>query len=107
MIIGRFYFRLTKSGNLLGEFSNNVTNQNFTEGADRIKGDLTSFLGSFVSTWHEGGDSFLVTLTIDTKINSTNLFSVTWVSKKSNFWGEAFIVDDLLIGDYRDTPKIP
>lgn len=108
MIIGRFYFRLTTSGNLIGEFSNNLSLKNSTESADRIKGSATSFLGEYQSTWHEGGQSELLTLSIQTKPSAQNIFSLTWYDANGvNFWGEGFIVDRLLIGDYRDQSQIP
>lgn len=108
MIIGRFYFRLTSSGNLVGEFSNNLSVRNSTESADRTQGNITSFLGKYQSTWHEGGQSELLTLSIITKPNAQNIFSLTWSDANGpNFWGEGLIAEGLLIGDYRDQLQIP
>jgi hypothetical protein len=54
-LIGRFYFKLTDSKNLIGEFSNNTSKRNYTESADldHRKPDDAKFIGEYFSTWHE------------------------------------------------------
>jgi hypothetical protein len=104
---GRFYFRLTTSGNLLGEFSNNGMDGNDAESANRIGVISNSFLGQFDATWYEENQAQHLILHIIAKPNTTNIFSLTWSDSRNQirFWGEGFIVDGLLIGDYRDRPN--
>lgn len=106
-MIGRFYFRLTTSGNLLGEFSNNLSNGNSTESADRVSGNLNDFQGTYLSSWQENGTVLFADLTISIK-HAPNIFSLVWArNNKDIFWGEGFIIGDLLVGDYRDMPQVP
>lgn len=46
---GQFYFKLTTSGNLLGEFSNNAQGctRNRTESANRVHGSSSSYEGDY------------------------------------------------------------
>lgn len=120
MIIGRFYFKPTASGNLIGEFSNNTLNRNCTEGADRIYPASQSvertyphpisFVGEYYTTWNENSSSQVSKMVIYPKTGCTNILTIEWTdlsSKKIMFWGEGMIVGDMLIGDYRNQPSIP
>jgi hypothetical protein len=101
-IKGRFYFKKTQSGNLLGEFSNNDTLTNFTESADLVSNEkIESFEGTYNSSWQENGTPHFAKLKILKKSNS--IYSLEWTKKKPphNF-GEGFLVDGMLIGNYRD-----
>lgn len=100
-LIGRFYFKRTTSGNLIGEFSNNLTFSNYTESADLIetKGE---FIGKYHSSWQVDGNSFSAQLDIRMKPMSTNILLLEWVGAGFQYWGEGFISDGILIGDYRD-----
>lgn len=111
-IIGRFYFRLTDSKNLIGEFSNNTSKRNYTESADRIipnAGD-SKYIGEYFTTWHEeigGHDCVLAKLKITRKHD--DIFSLTWIIQDGkntgiSFWGEGMLCDGILIGDYRNFP---
>lgn len=121
-IIGRFYFKLTDSKNLIGEFSNNheTCNKNYTESADRILPDANSprnsddgkFIGEFFSTWHDEIDGMHDCTLSKLKIihKHDDIFSLTWwlfqengkIADKPSFWGEGMLCDGILIGDYRD-----
>lgn len=105
MIIGRFYFRQTNNGNLLGEFSNNVMSGNSTESADRIPGSLEiNFIGNYNSTWF-GHEAQFLHLNISPKRGTNEtIFSLIWTDSNGNpnFRGEGFISDNLLIGNYWD-----
>jgi hypothetical protein len=116
-IIGRFYFKKTSSGNLIGEFSNNACNRNYTESAvlkSQIpddagpeKADEGEFAGDYSSTWFdEKSGSVLAELNISKRPNCKNIFSLKWSGKNISFWGEGMISDGILIGDYRDFEKI-
>jgi len=106
MITGRFYFRITNSGNLIGEFSNNGLTVNSTESADRKashESNSNSFEGQFHSSWQEDGEAFYADLTIAPKTGTTNILTLIWSrGKKTIFWGEGFLAEGLLIGNYQD-----
>ena len=81
--IGRFYFKLTDSKNLIGEFSNNTSKRNYTESADRIiqVADEGTYVGDYYTTWHEEKGqthhSVLAKLKIDQKSGCQNIFTLT------------------------------
>ena len=102
-LIGHFYYKKTPSGNLIGEFSNGYNNKVQTESSDSIK-NPTSFQGTFKATWFDNNSNFLE-LKIDFKPGTyEKIFLLEWsdINGKALFWGEGFIVDDMLIGSYRD-----
>jgi len=116
-LIGRLFFKLTDSKNLIGEFSNNTSKRNYTESANLIipKNAADSrFVGEYFTTWHEenGGknECVLAKLKIEKKTGCDNIFSLTWWIVQNNgqpavdpsFWGEGILCDGILIGDYRD-----
>jgi len=120
-LIGRFYFKLTDSKNLIGEFSNNheTCKRNYTESADRDQqkpgDDKFVFVGEYFTTWHDYIDnkhgSGLAKLEIKRKSGCENIFLLTWWLMENNktgvdpsFWGEGMLCDGVLIGDYRDFP---
>lgn len=102
-IIGRFYFRI-KNGNLIGHFSNNLQVTNFGENAHRING--SGFEGQFNSTWTDDVGTVQAHLTIQLKTNSNDIYTLNWSNGVIQFWGEGFIVDNLLIGDYRNFEEV-
>ena len=94
---GRFYFKKTINGNLLGEFSNNGTSKNYTESADlisNIKDD--HFEGSYLSTWYEDGACFA-------KLDIKRLdghYSLEW-TEGAHFEGQGMLCENnILIGNY-------
>ncbi|MBD0777762.1 hypothetical protein HPE56_08150 [Maribacter sp. ANRC-HE7] len=104
MILGRFCFRQTNNGNLIGEFSNNTMRLNISESADIISPIQGPFLGIFNSTWFEEVATSL-RLVIQSKQNSNNrIFSLEWQDENHEpiYFGEGFIFDDILIGNYWD-----
>ena len=103
-IIGRFYFKIDEKGNLIGCFSNNLHLINFSEYAHRITGN--GFEGQFNSTWTDDVGTFQATLTIQLKLISNDIYNLHWSNGAIQFWGEGFIVDNLLIGDYRNFDQI-
>jgi hypothetical protein len=112
---GRFYFKLTMSGNLLGEYSNQFMARNEPECSSRVHGELGSFCGEFISTWPEDEGPTDARLVISTKAAIPNrpqpvgLLSLEWFdfSKGTKgtrvFAGEAMLSDGMLIGDYWST----
>ncbi len=119
--IGRFYFKLTDSKNLIGEFSNNhkKCNRNYAESSDRIIPDVChgNFVGEYYHTWfddfdpNELGGGF-AKLKIELKSECANIYSLNWWLYEKDgktlgeqiFWGEGMLCDGMLIGDYRNFP---
>ena len=104
-IKGSFYFKQTKNNNLIGEFTNNSLNRNHTESADITTNYEAPFIGTFISTYHADNTSFLLSLIISYKPNSNNkIYDLKWLKGNNNeFEGQGFLVDDILIGDYRSS----
>lgn len=112
LLIGRFYFKLTDSGNLIGEFSNNQCEErNYTESAIRIDRETHAepFVGKYRSTWCEanGMEGFLAELTI--RKTSNDVFLLEWryvenreVHTEPHFFGQGMLCDGMLIGNYWD-----
>ncbi len=110
-IIGRFYFKLTDSKNLIGEFSNNLSKRNYTESAvlKSRNPDDVKFVGDYLSTWYEEKSTVVLSeLKIWQKTGHENIFSLTWRNFNGktvggiSFWGEGILCDGILIGDYRN-----
>lgn len=99
-IRGRFYFKRTSNGNLLGEFSNYQSDGVYTESADLI-GKSDGYFGNYTSTWQEGGKPYVATLSISPCERNPQMFKITWVQNgKLTFKGEGMLCDDILVGDY-------
>jgi hypothetical protein len=100
--IGRFYFKQTSNGNLLGEWSN-YGSEPATESAD-LQGNFNptiQFEGIYHSTWQENGIGVFSELTI-TRVEKSKKFDLYWKHKdKSDYFkGQAMLCDKILIGDY-------
>lgn len=104
-IYGRFYFKKTNNGNLIGEYSNYGMNENLTESADLIKPENSRdhFEGEYVTTWREDDLAILADLIIEQKPESRGqIFDLQWLSEnKVLYTGQGFLCDDILIGDYQ------
>ena len=122
---GRFYFKLTDSKNLIGEFSNNraTCKRNYTESAVPKPPSSTDaksknppddkFVGEYFSTWFDENDheSVLADLKIEKKQSCQNIFSLTWKildgkNRDISFLGEGMLCDGILIGDFRNFGEI-
>jgi len=105
-IIGRFYFKLNENQNLSGMFSNNLHKSNYAEQALRISG--SGFVGEYKSSWTDNLGTWEANLEISIKKDCVDIYSLHWLNENSSiqFYGEGFIVDNILIGDYRNYEKI-
>jgi hypothetical protein len=105
-LIGRFYFKKTRNGNLIGEFSNNLSgNIISTESADfieKVEGADGDYFGKYHSTWQENGKSYFANLEITPKVGNNKLFTLNWTRNGKIFVGEGMLCDDILIGDYKE-----
>ena len=105
-LIGRFYFKCTNNGNLIGEFSNNISSGIYSESADLNVTDKKGedpFIGNYISTWRENGRPKSANLLIEYKLDTNSqIYSLTWKLKGNiNYFGEGMLCDNILIGDYR------
>lgn len=102
-VSGRFYFKRTITDNLLGEFSNYFESNIFTECADKIN-QGGAFIGKYYSTWQENGNPVFALLKIKYRTQTNNkIFVLEWfVEGKLKYQGEAFICDEILVGDYKE-----
>lgn len=105
-LIGRFYFKKTHNGNLIGEFSNNINNIISAESADASKvNNSDDFDGIYNTTWQEDGEAIFTKLTISYRQKEPQrIYKLEWKDKSGNlkFIGEGFVFEKNLIGDYRD-----
>ena len=103
LINGRFSFKKTHTGNLLGEFSNNLNEGVFTESADLCE-TIDGFEGTYKTTWQESGSAMICDLSIKKKYTkSNNIYTLIWSDSSGiKFTGEAMIFDNILIGDYKN-----
>lgn len=110
-VAGRFWFKCTSNGNLVGEFSNEGSRANQVEAADRVRpgGDwkvanTPGFEGCYQSVWVEdGGEAVVSGLSILPKPYCAGIYSVKWEKRdgsKRLFEGEAMICEEMLIGNY-------
>jgi hypothetical protein len=105
-LIGRFYFKKTDHGNLIGEYSNRYgeTTRVFSESASRMsKG--TGWIGRYLSSWHESsrGPAEWAELRIRSKPRSPGIYLLDWKRGKNViFVGHAMLCDGILVGDYTD-----
>lgn len=105
-LIGRCYFKLTASGNLLSEYSHNNSKGINTESASLVKA-VSGFVGTYNSYWNETDSTLPVTLEINfRKGTNDTIYTLTWTENGIIiFWGEGMLCDDILIADYRNFPK--
>ncbi|MDR3459419.1 MAG: hypothetical protein P4N60_18475 [Verrucomicrobiae bacterium] len=104
IIKGRFYFKQTTNGNLIGEWSNYET-EPATESSD-FQGEFKDvpFVGTYFTTWQEKGMAqfYVLEITKVTKPINSKKFDLKWINKKQTltFTGQAMLCDNILIGDY-------
>ncbi len=106
MIHGRFCFIRTQNGNLLGEYSNQLSRFNATECAELRRRDEEEppFAGTYRSTWLEDDGPEDMLLTIGPRPSERDsIYKLTWSrGTEVVFYGEAFVFNDVLIGNYWD-----
>ena len=108
-LVGRFYFKQTSNGNLIGEYSNYAAlsanePQVATESADFL-GDWDDskdkFIGEYRSSWAYETVAIFSKLTISQHSSKKKLFTLKWRGTNGEEYdGEGMLCDDILIGDY-------
>lgn len=109
-VIGSFHFRLTNSGNLIGEYINNHSNIILTESANRVNptDNKPVFEGNYVTSWLEGNRPQSNRISIN-RIQDTNMFSIIWATIRGEitFQGKGTFMDENIIyGYYSGQPFI-
>ncbi|MCR5863438.1 hypothetical protein LRS05_15520 [Flavobacterium sp. J372] len=102
-IIGSFYLIQNETGNLMGEFTNNIRFSVTVESACRKEAGAKAYEGRYSSMWIEGGLPCLAELIIGIK-NTGKAFnySLVWndYNKKPLYRAEAFLAEGMLVGHY-------
>jgi hypothetical protein len=103
-IKGRFYFKLTDSGNLLGEYSHWAINESRPESALRTSPSASAgFVGSYVTCWYEPKDGTAVFAKLTIGNRAPAIFTVIWeIAGQRKFEGEGMLCGGVLMGDYHD-----
>ncbi|MCJ8154906.1 hypothetical protein MKJ01_14140 [Chryseobacterium sp. SSA4.19] len=97
---GSFYFKITVTGNLIGEYFNNYSNVSLSKSANRINPGI-GFVGQYVTSWSENQTSAEINkLTIEEI--STNMFKLIWtdMNGKETFHGKASLLEKNIIYGY-------
>lgn len=100
---GRFYFKLTAIGNLIGEYSNLPSKGIHPESARRVSGDSKSYVGSYDDCWLDDKDSEYAKLDISQNEDKNNsIFILVWKDNNDKiiFKGRGMLCDNILIGNY-------
>ena len=109
-VFGRFYFKMTANGNLIGEYSNRHPHSTraYAEAATRISTGR-DWVGDYTTTWCEAPNDRCLSarLEIRPKPDCTGIFRLMWKSEpnphgKPLFSGEAMLCEEMLVGDYMD-----
>ena len=103
-IVGRFYFKQTSNYNLIGEYSNNLSENNLSECANKVDEITEQFIGKYITTWFDNESISLDLIISHKKKSNKSIFTLNWQNRNDEiyFYGEAFLVDEILIGDYRN-----
>jgi len=105
---GRFYFKLTANGNLLGEYSNDdsSTPKCYVEAANRIgvvpdpnSSVASKLLGQYNSVWYEENAKYCGNAVLKITLARPGIYTLKWVGPEK-FIGEGMLCDDILIGNY-------
>lgn len=113
-VFGSFHFRLTDSGNLLGEYFNNHGNIILTESANLIntarqENARSIFAGEYITSWLEGNTPTANRIRIE-RIPNTNIFNIFWTTignRSETFRGKATLLNENIIyGYYSGEPFI-
>lgn len=103
-LLGNFYYKQTINGNIIGEFSNNNTDNIYTESCDLInRTTADKFIGIYLSSWVENDESHKSNLEISFKYKKNKrIYKLVWiVDGKEKFDGEGILCAEHLIGFYK------
>lgn len=90
---GSFHFRLTNTGNLIGEYLNNIDQAILSESANRMSDDA-GFAGEYITSWIENKQAMINYLKIEE--TSQNVFKLVWTDLDHNqvFEGKATLLEE-------------
>jgi len=102
-IIGQFYLKKTDNDNIVGEFSNNLSDGIYSISGDLLEDGEGEFNGTYRVTWREKNEGIFTYLEISYLYDNNKLFKLIWKDNKKReiFEGEGMLCYDLLIGNYR------
>lgn len=97
---GSFYFRITDTGNLTGEYFNNHGNICLSESANRIEPG-SGFVGVYITSWIEDQSRAEINNLTILEI-STNMFALIWtdLNGEETFQGKASLLKENIIYGY-------
>lgn len=98
-IFGSFYFRILANGHLSGEYINNDLRVSLRENASRINPEFNGFEGLYSSSWEEI-DGNWVDAILQIRGDQQKLFLEWRDGLEDLFFGEGFVVNNMLIGCY-------
>lgn len=100
-LVGCFYFSKSVNGNLLGEFTNDKSDDVTPEcGVPTIH--ASGFVGTYKTVWFDIEQHF-ATLEITQKPN-TNIYILEWTETgKPSYSGQAMLVENKLVGHYKQS----
>jgi hypothetical protein len=99
---GSFYFKITSTGSLIGEYFNNYGNISLSESANRISIGI-GFVGQYVTSWmEEQNRAEINNLTIQEIPTNPNMFLLTWIDLNGEvtFQGKASLLEENIIYGY-------
>lgn len=101
--MGRFYFKMTANGNLVGEYSHrdSTPTRCYAEAATRISDD-TGWTGRYITTWCEAPKCQCESAELSIQARPNGIYALEWMGDKGKrlFSGEAMRCNDTLVGDY-------
>lgn len=101
VINGSFHFKLTNTGNLIGEYINNYDNVILSESANRIsKGN--GFPGEYLTSWIQNRQTAVISHLRIEEIPDEPFYKLTWIDLDKNiaFEGKATLLDETTIYGY-------
>lgn len=103
-IVGSFYLIQNETGNLMGEFTNNIRFSVTVESACLKEAGANAFEGRYQSMWMENGLPCMAELVIGISESPETDFKYTLVwqdaDQKPMYSAEAFLAEGMLIGHY-------
>lgn len=101
-IIGSFYLMRNETGDLTGEYTNNVLCTVSTEHAALKEAGPDLYEGKYLSSWLEAGEPHTGELVIGRIANENSRYHVIWNDNDTGvvYEAEAFLADGVLVGHY-------
>lgn len=100
-IIGHFTLKMNNDGrSITGRYSNRNLNVIFNHQATLEGKKEHEFIGKYNAKWDDIGGKDESELTIEFKEGTNDIYVLNWTGGGTNYSGEGFIEDGILIGNY-------